>query len=54
MVQACTVIKEDRNLHTYAFKTLVESGCSKDLYDRLVFAKKVTEKFIQRFDDTKQ
>uniref|UniRef100_A0AC34FLL1 Polo kinase n=1 Tax=Panagrolaimus sp. ES5 TaxID=591445 RepID=A0AC34FLL1_9BILA len=47
-VQTCTLIGEDRMLHTYSFDTLSQQGCSKHLFSRLRYAKTTLERLISR------
>uniref|UniRef100_A0AC35GR66 Polo kinase n=1 Tax=Panagrolaimus sp. PS1159 TaxID=55785 RepID=A0AC35GR66_9BILA len=53
-VQACTLIGEDRCLHTYSFESLAQHGCSKSLFSRLRYAKTTLERLISRLGNDKK
>jgi polo-like kinase 1 len=53
-VQACTLIGEDRLLHTYSFESLAQHGCSKSLFSRLRYAKTTLERLISRLGNDKK
>lgn len=53
MVQAVTVINEERVLHTYSFETLISHGCSFQLFERLRYSKGVIERLITRLSGSK-
>eukprot|EP00106_Octopus_bimaculoides_P011074 XP_014778516.1 PREDICTED: serine/threonine-protein kinase PLK1-like isoform X1 [Octopus bimaculoides] len=45
---AVTYIDEKRNCKTYRFLTLKENGITKDLFERLYYAKTIVDRFISR------
>lgn len=47
-MQAVTLIDNEKNFRTYKFSTILETGCSTDLYQKLRYAQEKIKVLIEK------
>ncbi len=51
-MSAVSYIDESKNFHTYKLSMIEKYGCSKDICNRLKYAKTMCERLITKLDST--
>lgn len=54
LMNAVTYMDSDKNFRTYRFQTIMQHGCSSDLYQKIRYAHEKIKKLIERLDRTEQ
>lgn len=52
MMNAITYMDAQKNFRTYRFATIMEHGCSSDLYQKLRYAHEKLKKLLEKLEPT--